>query len=203
MTKKVSACMVLMTLLLVMTMAAFAAANWPGIRSFLADTVGGWQVNDAAIVTPTHQSHSSHWLSLEATEAYWAEEGLSVVLKVEAAHEKYKVCYAYEDGLENEEGEYSGRIRIDGETLLINQWRDNKEVISANFVPIGEGWTWYNRTDEGLFVIVTFWEPDAKALKQGAELTLGVFSENLQTGERENSELTLSLPPMTMQAGHK
>ena len=71
--------------LLIMTTAAIAAPNWTGITAFLENIVGGWRVNQSAIVEPEILSNSSRWLSVAATEAYWSEDGLSVVLKVDAA----------------------------------------------------------------------------------------------------------------------
>ena len=44
---------------------------------------------------------------------------------------------------------------------------------------------------------------DAEALRQGTDLTILVSSRSLQTNAREESALILSLPPMTMQEGHK
>lgn len=201
--KKISVTVVLVAALMVTTAAAFAAANWTGIAEFLGSVVGGWSVNDEAIVTPVIRSNTSQWLNLESTEAYWAEDGLLIVLRVDAADDRHIVCYSNEDGLLNEEGEMSGQIAIGGEIIPLDQWRGQRELIVTEYLPMGEGWNWYKRTDEGLFVIVTSSNPEAEKLEKGTDVSLQMISTNIQTGETEDSTVTITLPAMTMQEGHQ
>ena len=156
-----------------------------------------------AIAAATIKEKTSKWINLTATEAYWAEDGLSVILKVDSADDSHVVCYQFEEGLTNEEGEMSDQIKIGEEMVSIEKWRAGKELIICEFAPVGEGWTWYKRSDEGLFVIITSGDPDAEALQKGTDLTFEVHCSNIQTGEKETSTVTVTLPAMTMQEGHK
>ena len=97
----------------------------------------------------------------------------------------------------------SDQIKIGEEMVSIEKWRAGKELIICEFAPVGEGWTWYKRSDEGLFVIITSGDPDAEALQKGTDLTFEVHCCNIQTGEKETSTVTVTLPAMTMQEGHK
>ena len=202
MKKKISVVVLLAAALMMITAVAFAATSWTGIADFLEKIVGGWQVNGDAIVTPVIRSCESKWLKLSATEAYWAEDGLSIVLKVEAADDRHAVVYGFEDGLLDEDGERSGRIWIDGELLSLDEWRQGREVVVSEFVLNQEGWEWYHRDGEDLFVILNVRHVDAEQARAGMEITLEAACENLQTGEAERSPITLSLPQMTMQPGH-
>ena len=201
--KKFAVSVLLIAALTMITAAALAATNWTGITEFLGKIVGGWNVNKSAIVTPAVRVSTSQWLNLTPTEAYWAEDGLSVVLKVDAADREREVCYGEEDGRRNGDGEFCGMISVGGQTLALEDWSRGREVILTDYFPQADSWTWYKRTDAGLYVIVTVMEPDAEALRQGTDLTILVSSRSLQTNAREESALILSLPPMTMQEGHK
>ena len=68
--KKMSVSALVIALALTVTVVAFAAANWTGITEFLGNIVGGWDVNESAIVTPAINENTSKWLNLTATEAY-------------------------------------------------------------------------------------------------------------------------------------
>ena len=201
--KKISTTIVLVAALLAITAVAFAATNGIGITAFLSRIIGGWNVNENAIVAPVVKENTSKWLNLTGTEAYWAEDGLSVVLKVDSADDEHVVCYSNEDGLLDETGERGEQIAINGEMAPLDQWRGEKELIIAEFSPLGEGWNWYKRTDDGLFVIVTFSTPDAEALQKGTDVAFQIQDTNIQTGETEECSVTLALPAMTMQEGHK
>ena len=201
--KKMSVSALVIALALTVTVVAFAAANWTGITEFLGNIVGGWDVNESAIVTPAINENTSKWLNLTATEAYWAEDGVSVVLKVDSSDDKHVVCYQHEDGIENEDGGLGDQIKIGEEMVPVEKWREGKELIVCEFSPVGEGWTWYKRSDEGLFIIITSQGPDAAALKAGTDLTFEVYCFNAQTAEKERSTITINLPAMTMQEGHK
>ena len=201
--KKLSVSALVIALMLIVSVVAFAATNWTGITEFLGGIVGGWNVNEEAIAATTIKEKTSKWINLTATEAYWAEDGLSVILKVDSADDSHVVCYQFEEGLTNEEGEMSDQIKIGEEMVSIEKWRAGKELIICEFAPVGEGWTWYKRSDEGLFVIITSGDPDAEALQKGTDLTFEVHCCNIQTGEKETSTVTVTLPAMTMQEGHK
>ena len=201
--KKMSLCALMIAVILSVSVAAFAATNWTGITEFLGGIVGGWNVNEEAIVTAAIKENTSKWINLTATEAYWAEDGLSVILKVDSADDSHVVCYEFEEGLSDEEGEMSDQIRIGEEMVSIEKWRAGKELIVCEFAPVGEGWTWYKRSDEGLFVIITSVAPDAEALQKGTDLTFDVYCSNIQTSEKETSSVTVTMPAMTMQEGHK
>lgn len=203
MKKRISMSVLLLAALMAIAAVGLAASSLTGIRDFLGEIVGGWNVNEDAIVAPTIQSSTSQWLKLEATEAYWAEDGLAVVLKVGAADNRHIVCYSNEDGFLDEEGEMSGQIQIQGKQMDIDLWRGEKELLVTHYLLQEEGWTWYKRTEEGLFVIVTSWNLDAASLETGMDLTLEIITENIQTGEHEGSTITVALPPMRMQAGYK
>ena len=201
--KKMSVGILMIVFILAVTVVAFAASNWGGIADFLGRIVGGWNVNEEAIVTPVIRENTSKWLSLTATEAYWAEDGLSVILKVDAADAAHVVCYQHENGLETDEGEPSDRIEIGGEMVPTEQWRNGKDLITCEFAPVGEGWTWYERGDKELFIIITSNGVDAEQLKAGTDLTFEAYCLNVQTNEKEASTVTVALPAMTMQEGHK
>ena len=109
-------------LALTVIVVAFAAANWTGITEFLGSIVGGWDVNESAIVTPAVKENTGKWLNLTATEAYWVEDGVSVVLRVDAADDKYVACYQHEDGIENEDGELGDQIKIGEEMIPVDKW---------------------------------------------------------------------------------
>ena len=181
--------------LLIMTTAAIAAPNWTGMAAFLENIVGGWRVNQSAIVEPEILSNSSRWLSVAATEAYWSEDGLSVVLKVDAAAPDQMVCYENEDGVLDENGELKELITLSGKPVDAG-----KELMISDYA-IDEGWTWYSRGEEGLFIIVNISKPDPEALQKGTQITLAVHCTNLHTGEEEWSSLVIALPPMTLQEG--
>lgn len=201
--KKIFSTVILVAVLMVMTVAACAATNWTGITEFLGQIVGGWNVNEDAIVVPVVKENTSQWLKLTGAEAYWAADGLSIVLKVDAADDEHIVCYRYEDGLEDEDGNLSDQIRIGDALIPLDDWRADRDAVVCDFSPGGEGWTWYSRNEEGLFVIINSWDMDAEAIKAGTDLSLNVFCTNMQTGEKEASAVTITLPAMTMQEGHK
>lgn len=201
--KKMSVSVLVFMLALTMTAVAFAATNWTGITEFLGSIVGGWNVNESAIVTPAISGNTSKLLNLTATEAYWAKDGVSVVLKVDSSDDKHIVCYQHEDGIEDENGELGDQINIGEVMVPVEQWREGKELIVCDFSPVGEGWTWYKRSDEGLFIIITSQGLEAEALKAGTDLTFEVYCFNAQTAEKESSTITINLPAMTMQEGHK
>ncbi len=203
MKKRISVGILLIAAVMTITMTALAATAWPGASEFLGRIVGGWNVNKEAIVTPSVKSNDSKWLKVTATEAYWAVDGLSVILKIDAADDGHIVCIAFEDGMEDEDGAPTGQILIDGELCSLDQWRGEKETIVTTGCPKGEGWVWYKRTEDGLFMILTDSEPDAEALKAGTDVTIQFLSENFQNGERETADVTISLPAMTMQEGHR
>lgn len=201
--KKMSVSVLVIALALTMTVVACAATNWTGITEFLGSIVGGWDVNEGAIVTPAIHEYTGKWLNLTSTEAYWAEDGVSVVLKVDSSDDKHIVCYQHEDGIENEDGDLGDQIRIGEEMVPVEKWREGKELIVCDFSPAGEGWTWYKRSDEGLFVIITSQSLEPEALKAGTDLTFEVYCFNAQTANKESSTIAIHLPEMTMQEGHK
>ncbi|MCR4883597.1 MAG: hypothetical protein K6A68_08505, partial [Clostridiales bacterium] len=85
MKKKMSLGALMIAVMLIVSVVAFAATNWTGITEFLGGIVGGWNVNEEAIAAATIKEKTSKWINLTATEAYWAEDGLSVILKVDSA----------------------------------------------------------------------------------------------------------------------
>ena len=202
--KKISVSVILVITVLSIACAALAATNWVGIGEFLGKIVGGWEVKRDAIVQPISQHCTSEMLSFTATEAYWAEDGLSLVVKVDAKSDHEIPVYAFEEGLLDDEGEIRNEITVDGQTISLDQGRDGREIILCNISPVDEGWNWYKRTEEGLFLIVTSWNMDAKLLSEGTTLNLECTSQNIQTEITDyNGILTVQLPPMTMQQGHK
>ena len=112
---------------------------------------------------------------------------------------KHIVCYQHED----ENGELGDQINIGEVMIPVEQWREGKELIVCDFSPVGEDWTWYKRSDEGLFIIITSQGIEAEALKTGTDMMLEVYCFNAQTAEEESSTITINLPTMTMQEGHK
>ena len=52
-------------------------------------------------------------------------------------------------------------------------------------------------------MIITSQGPDAEALKTGTDPTFEVYCFNVQTAEKDSSTITITLPAMTMRAGHK
>lgn len=203
MKKRLSVSAAIVIALLSVSILALAASDWVGIGEFLGKIVGGWTVNEQAIVQPLKQKYSGALLDLTVTEAYWAEDGLSIVVRADAKSDGQLPFYSFEDGLLDEEGDITDYIEINGKKMKLDDWRQGRDMIRCEVRPGGEGWSWYKRTDEGLFLVVTEWNVDADAMKKGALLEFGYSCENMQTGETDYGVLNVKLPPMTMQQGHK
>lgn len=201
MKKKLSLTAVAAIMLVLISVTALAASHWTGISDFLGRIVGGWQVKEEAIQKPISQQSDCTFATLTMTEAYWSEEGLHMVIQALPARDDLLVCYPEE--VCDEDGNVGDMIRADGREIPLDEWRDGKQVILCEPIPAEEGWNYYERTEEGLFLILTDWNPDPDALRAGAETMHTVRCTNLQTGETEKATLTAVLPPLEMQTGHQ
>ena len=191
--KKISATTVFVIVLLVLTMAgALAAANWTVISRIFGD---GWYYNEEAIASPLKTECDSQMMRIEAAEAYWAEDGVSVVFKVECTDPN---CLPY-----YEEGEHPEQIEFNGKSITQDELRGEKELIACDiWKPEGDCWTWYEYNDEGLFIIVTAMKYDTERIQTGGTMNFECYCSNLQTDETEDCIFTVTLPPMTMQEGY-
>ena len=193
MKKKLPAAAVVAIVLLVLAMAgAVAAANWTVISRLFGS---GWYYNEEAIAEPLKTEYDLKTMRIQATEAYWAEDGVTVVFKVECTDPN---CLPY-----YEEGEHPEQIEFNGKSVTRDELRGEKELIACEiWKPEANCWTWYEFNDEGLFIIVTAMKYDPERIQAGGTMNFQCYCRNLQTGEKENSVITVTLPPLEMQKGY-
>ena len=187
--RKLSRTAILVIALLVVTMAgALAVSNWGAINRFFA---GGY-VNEEAIVSAMTVKSDMKMLCFTAADAYWTSYyGLTVAIKAEPTDPDCLMYY--------EEGEHPEQIEYNGESVPIEEFRGDKNLISCEmWAGGGDSFTWYDYTDEGFFIYVNDTHPDPENLKAGTEMSVQCWCENLQTEEREEGKITIELPPMTM-----
>ena len=187
--RKLSRTAILVIALLVVTMAgALAVSNWGAINRFFA---GGY-VNEEAIVSAMTVKSDMKMLRFIAADAYWTSYyGLTVAIKAEPTDPDCLMYY--------EEGEHPEQIEYNGESVPIEEFRGDKNLISCEmWAGDGDSFTWYDYTDEGFFIYVNDTHPDPEKLKAGTEMSVQCWCENLQTEEREEGKITIELPPMTM-----
>ena len=187
--RKLSRTAILVIALLVVTMAgALAVSHWGAINRFFA---GGY-VNEEAIVSAMTVKSDMKMLRFTAADAYWTSYyGLTVAIKAEPTDPDCLMYY--------EEGEHPERIEYNGESVPIEEFRGDKNLISCEmWAGGGDSFTWYDYTDEGFFIYVNDTHPDPENLKAGTEMSVQCWCENLQTEEREEGKITIELPPMTM-----
>ena len=187
--RKLSRTAILVIALLVVTMAgALAVSHWGAINRFFA---GGY-VNEEAIVSAMTVKSDMKMLRFIAADAYWTSYyGLTVAIKAEPTDPDCLMYY--------EEGEHPEQIEYNGESVPIEEFRGDKNLISCEmWAGGGDSFTWYDYTDEGFFIYVNDTHPDPENLKAGTEMSVQCWCENLQTEEREEGKITIELPPMTM-----
>ena len=187
--RKLSRTAILVIALLVVTMAgALAVSHWGAINRFFA---GGY-VNEEAIVSAMTVKSDMKMLCFTAADAYWTSYyGLTVAIKAEPTDPDCLMYY--------EEGEHPEQIEYNGESVPIEEFRGDKNLISCEmWAGDGDSFTWYDYTDEGFFIYVNDTHPDPENLKAGTEMSVQCWCENLQTEEREEGKITIELPPMTM-----
>ena len=191
--KKMSATTILVIVLLVLTMAgALAAANWTVISRIFGD---GWYYNEEEIASPLKTESTLTMLDITATEAYWSEDGFSVVFRLESNSDD---CMPY-----YEEGEHPEQIEFNGETITQDELRGDKNLISCEMISPGKDpWTWYEFNDDGLFIISTSTLPDTEKIEAGRTMDFRCWLWNLQTEEQEEGIITVTLPAMTKQEGY-
>lgn len=199
MKRKLSTALVLAIAALMLSAIALATSALPGIVDFLSHGVGGWNVKEEAIVTPISQSHNSKLVNFNVTEAYWAEDGLSVIVQVSAIDKNQLVANSFEF---RDSQPYNTYIEINNEWVHIDDWRDGKEVLFIELSTGTSGWGHYKRTEEGLTFICTASDVSHYPLDEGMTFYLNYWINNAQTGEKENGRISIELPPMTMQDGH-
>ena len=84
---------------------------------------------------------------------------------------------------------------LDPTPLSADDLRGDRQLIACE-IWSGSCWTWYEYTDEGLFIIVTVPDPDPAALENGTSITFNCCCSNLQTEETEDGTISVELPPM-------
>ncbi len=193
MKKKISAATVVIVILLVLAMAgAVAAANWTVISRFFGT---GWYYNEEAIEEPLKTEYDLKTVRVQATEAYWAEDGVSVVFKVECTDPN---CLPY-----YEEGEHPEQIEYNGESVTQDELRGDKELISCEiWKPESDCMTWYDYSDKGFFIIVTSMKYNTERLLAGDTMSFQGSFWNLQTDKEEHCVIVVTLPPLEMQEGY-
>ena len=193
MKKKISAATIVVVVLLGLAMAgAVAAANWPVISRFFGT---GWYYNEEAIEEPLKTEYDLKTVRVQATEAYWAEGGVSVVFKVECTDPN---CLPY-----YEEGEHPEQIEYNGESVTQDELRGDKELISREiWKPESDCMTWYDYSDKGFFIIVTSMKYNTERLQAGGTMSFQGSFRNLQTDKEEHCVITVTLPPLEMQEGY-
>lgn len=203
MKKKISFAFVAALALALISAVALAAANWASIQEFLGQegTVAHMDIVAEAIVRPEITAYNGKALNIQANEAYWSEEGLSLTFHV-AARDQDKTVVYYGGELEPDE---DGMLWFDGTSISLEDWRQGKELLQYTIwvEPTLEGWAYFQRDDAGESYIMTLFGCDENALTQGCDMQLRIRAENMQTGAVERSEMTLKLPPMTKQEGRK
>lgn len=203
MKKKISFALVSALALVLISAVALAAANWASIREFLGQegTVARMDIVEEAIVKPEITVYDGKVLDIQANEAYWSEEGLSLTFHV-AAKEADKMVVYYGGEIEPDE---NGMLWFDGESISLEDWRQGREMLQYDIwvEPTLEGWAYFQRDETGESYIMTLFGCDEKLLAKGCEMQLRVRVENMQTGDVEGSGMTIKLPPMTKQEGRK
>ena len=109
MKKKLSFALVAALALALISAVALAAANWASIREFLGQegTVARMDIVEDAIVKPTILQYDGKTLDIQANEAYWSAEGLSLTFHV-TAREKDKMVVYYGGEIEPDEALAAG-----------------------------------------------------------------------------------------------
>ncbi len=203
MKKKLSFALVAALALALISAVALAAANWASIREFLGQegTVARMDIVEDAIVKPTILQYDGKTLDIQANEAYWSAEGLSLTFHV-TAREKDKMVVYYGGEIEPDE---DGMLWFDGESISLADWSQGRGLLEYDIwvEPTLEGWAYFQRDDEGESYIMTLFGCDEKLLAKGCEMQLRVRAENMQTNEVERSSMTIKLPPMIKQEGRK
>ena len=203
MKKKISFAFVAALTLALLSVAALAAANWASIREFLGQegTVAHMDIVEDAIVKPVITAYDGKTLDIQANEAYWSAEGLSLTFHVAAPDQDKMVVYT---GGEIEPDE-DGMLWFDGKSISLADWSQGRELLEYDIwvEPTLEGWAYFQRDEAGESYIMTLFGCDEAALRKGCELQLRVRVENKQTGEVERSQMAVKLPPMIKQEGRK
>ena len=183
-------------LLLFNSLSAFAEESVPIVTAqnvisrFLDRTI-----SPDAITRPLYTESDHKMIHLTAIEAYLdhgleADNMLYVVFKAESKDPDSLPVFL--------EQEHEDRIEYNGEDISLDLFRGNKRLISCELAA-GESWAWYEYSDEGLFIICCIMNPDITHLKDYSKVSFLFWCENLQTGEKDNGTVTVSLPPMIEQ----
>ena len=151
-------------------------------------------IDPEAVTRPLNPETDLKMLRITATEA-WLEHGPGTETLLYIA---FKVDVKRADSLPVFlEQEHEDRIEYNGETITLEQFRGNKDLISCELVT-GHSWAWYDYSDEGLYIISCIMNPDIISLNGGSGISFTCWCENLQTGETDKGTITVSLPPMTV-----
>ena len=97
------------------------------------------------------------------------------------------------------EQEQPDQIEYNGKTVSLDRVRGSKSLISFDIMSGGDSWSWYEYSDEGLFVFVCIMNPDPEQLKTDSIRTFSCRCENMQTGKTENGTVEVGIPAMLIQ----
>lgn len=172
-------------------------------------------IAEEEIVYPASQHCDSEWLSCEAGEMYWAEDGLYVMLTFSA---KDPGQIALSSSYFNAGGTipYQGKDMSwwefrhqEGLTMLRYEMTSYRREAAGSFA--GQKVSLYQNEHDGTNSTVVYHFPevneaDAALLSSGGTLTLPLEIEkydgiNLSTLDTEHAQITIEFPPMNMQEG--
>ncbi len=167
-----------------------------GVLYFLTERVdAGDPVDEAAVARPASQRCDSALLNVEARDAYWDGDTLSLTLAVSP-----KGDYAfYTETDRGCDGESFDQIWWNGEILPYEEWLAGRQPLMLRLPRVKlngkntlQSWDWVqNGQGEAMLL-----EIQADDLTQGAELTVTLESVLEGTDTTETATLTVQLPPM-------
>ena len=98
------------------------------------------------------------------------------------------------------ENEDEDQIEYNGKSISLDKFRGHRDLISFEIMSGNNSWSWYEYTDEGLFVFVCIMNPDIKALESASVRSFKCYCENMQTGRNESGTIEVGIPAMILQS---
>ncbi len=196
--RKLFACLCLMLILLnpLLSYAEDDSDTVPGGNhiSWLLDKT----ISEEDIVRPRTMACDLEMLHFEATEAYleryYPEVGpmLYVVFQVYSKMPNSLPVYP--------ENEQEDQIEYNGKSISLEKFRGHRDLVSFEIMSGNNSWSWYEYTDEGLFVFVCIMNPDTKILESASVRSFKCYCENMQTGRTESGTVEVEIPAMVLQS---